>query len=567
MIHLRPYQEAARQANLDLWNDGTLSILDVLATGCGKTEIFLATLEAEFLAGRMTRALIIAHREELIAQPVERIKKNWKGLPTPGVVMGSINESNAQIVVATVQTLKNQKRLDDILRHGTFSHLIIDEAHHGVATTYTKVVDRLRMWNSELRVLGVTATPKRTDKSGLSKIFDKVAYRVGITDAVKFGALVPFTAMAAEIPVSLDSIDTSGNGDDSDWNQEQLGAVLACSNVEELVIETWRKYASGRPTIAFTASVAQAVRLASAFKAAGLAFEAVSAETDKTFRRQVVEDLKSGKIQGIVNCAIFTEGTDIPNVSCILQVKPTKSDSLYCQMVGRGLRLFPGKSDALIIDFVPADARDMVMAADLLGKPKAQRKRESKAREKGVILDVFGIDSEGNGIDGDPDEIITRVLDYFSGSHLAWTFDGGLASVTAGYGKTIAVVLPQQARIEAADKIKAAGQWNPKWDTEYEKICSYQVFSIVDGVPELLGNEDSWDSANIIAEEWMTVYGSDQVLSKKKSKWRNDPAKPKQVELCRKLKVWQDGMSSGQAAQAITHALAKSCLKKNGILK
>lgn len=567
MIHLRPYQEEARQANIKLWGDGVYSIMDILATGCGKTEIFLATLESEFLAGRMKRALILAHREELIDQPVERIRKNWKKLPNPGIVRGALNEIDAQIVVATVQTLKNSKRLDDLVNKGVFSHLIIDEAHHGAATSYQRIVDKLRFWNPELRILGVTATPKRADKLGLSDVFEKVAYRVGIVDAVKYGALVPFTAMAAEVPVSIESVSTSGSGDDADWNHEQLGAVLGCDNVEELIIETWKKYAINRPTIAFTASVSQAVRLANAFKSAGFQFEAVSATTDKDVRRQVVEDLKAGKIHGIVNCAIFTEGTDIPNVSCILQVKPTKSDSLYCQMIGRGLRLFPGKADALIIDFIPADARDMVMAGDLTGKPKSQRKRESSARSKGVILDVFGIDSEGNGIDGDPDEIVTRILDYFSGSHLAWTFDGGLATVSAGIGKSLAVVMPQQARIAIADQLKADGKWNTKWDAEYEKISSYQVFAIVGGKPELLSIEDSWESANVVSEEWMALYSTEQTLSKRKSKWRSNPAQPKQADLCRKLKVWKDGMTSGQAAQAITHALSMVCLRKNNIVK
>ena len=116
-----------------------------------------------------------------------------------------------------------------------------------------------------------------------------------------------------------------------------------------------------------------------------------------------------------------------------------------CQMAGRVLRTWPGKNAALIFDFVPHDARDMRLSGDLLeGKPREQRKKEQKAAEEGAILDVFGIDREGRGIDGDPDEVIMRVLDYFSASHLAWTTDGMIATTSVSADYTLAILLPEE---------------------------------------------------------------------------------------------------------------------------
>ena len=141
-ITLRPYQIEARDATLSAWQSGDSSVIGVAATGLGKTEILLSVLAAERASGNLSRAVILAHRKELIEQPRDRIARNWSDqLPVPGVVMGGQNDASAEIVCATVQTLSRERRMRDVLQHGAISHLIIDEAHHAAADGYGAVVD------------------------------------------------------------------------------------------------------------------------------------------------------------------------------------------------------------------------------------------------------------------------------------------------------------------------------------------------------------------------------------------------------------------------------------------
>lgn len=562
MINLRSYQIEARDAVLTEWNNGTQSTMVAMATGTGKTETFLSVLAAEHEAGRLQRALILAHRKELIEQPFNRIARNWShALPRAGIVMAEFNQMRAPIVIATVQTLQN--RLPGVLRHGAFSHVIVDECHHAIAPTYLHVIHCLKEANPDLRILGVTATPKRTDKSGLRKVFQNVAYRVSIKDAIsKLKCLSPFMALAIQLPVDISEVDDTGG----DYNEEQLGNILKVENAEEIVIDTWRKHAAGRQTMGFTASVAQAESLAEAFNAAGIPTGWASGNTSKQDREGVVNRYRSGQIQVLINCALWTEGVDIPETSCILMVRPTKSDSVYVQAIGRGLRLAPGKTDCLILDYVPRGGRDLVLAGDLLGKPKEQRKAEQKAEEDGVILSAFGFTCEGQGIDGDPDQVIVTALDLFARqSDLRWTFDGQVSTVSAGDKLSVAIVAPQKERLAKANALKEQGVWSDAWQALYEQIQRYHVYA-VNGSVQALGLADDWPGALEVAEGWIGQNG-DTMLAGKSKLWRVQPASEKQVGLARQLRVYRDGMSRGEAAQAITHKLTVNALRKGGVVK
>ena len=343
MITLREYQEKARDAVLAEWDAGTKATLVAAATGTGKTEMFLSILAAEQERGKLGRAIIIAHRQELIYQPVERIMQNWPELAPAGIVMAGQNEVGARVIVATVQTLASNGRIDQILKAGPVSHLVTDEAHHATSPTFLEVIKRLREANPALRILGVTATPRRTDGEGLKKVFESVAYRISIRDAIKLGALVPFTAVAIELPVSLADVPEAGDG----WDDEATGTVLSATNAQEIIIDSWKKYADNRQTIAFTASVAQAHSLARAFNEAGVPAAAADGTTHTDIRREILSGFKRGEYKILVNCFLFVEGVDLPETACILQIKPTKSDLTYVQMAGRGLRLAPGKTDCI----------------------------------------------------------------------------------------------------------------------------------------------------------------------------------------------------------------------------
>jgi len=551
-IVLRPYQEQARDAVLAEWAKGTLSTLLAMATGVGKTETFCATLDAEASAGRLGRALILAHRRELVQQPVGRIGRSWPSLQPAGIVMGDTDECMARTVVATVQTLGNGRRLNRILRAGPISHIVIDEAHHAPAQGYTRLLDAIRAVCPDVRLLGVTATPKRADRAGLSRVFGSVAFRFGIKEAIRAGALCPFRAVGVELPVSFRGVKATGEG----WDDEQAGDLLAVANVEEVVVETWKKHATGRPTMAFTASVKQAYSLAEAFRQAGLRAEAADGTSDDARRRDVLDRFKAGQVDVLCNAMLWTEGLDVPQISCLLQVRPTRSDSCYVQMAGRALRLAPGKQDALILDFLPRDARDLRLAGDLLGKPREVRKAQARAAEAGVVLESFGVLGDGSSIDADPDQVQLRVLDYLSNAALAWTFDGRVASATAGEKAYLGVLLPDQEAMAKAAQVRASGLWRSGYDRRYQEVCSYHVFALEGAKRTRLGMVTTWEDAIALAETWAEAHAED-VLSSRKTAWRLAPATEGQTAILRRFGAWREGMSKGEASQAIAHSIVR----------
>ncbi len=564
MIKLRPYQREARDAVLAEWEKGKSTLL-AMSTGTGKTETFLSVLAAEHEAGHLDRALVIAHRRELIYQPVERINKHWQDqLPRPGIVMADQDQVNADLVIATVQTLGSEKRRNRVLKAGAFSHVVVDECHHSTAKSYLDLIETLRDARPDLRLLGVTATPKRTDQDGLVRVFNSVAYRVSIRDAItRYQALVPFTAIGVQLPVSFANVREVGDG----FEAEAAGDVLSAQNALEIIIETWKKHASNRPTIAFTASVAQARALCLAFDAEGIAAEWAYADTPKDKREAILSRYRAGETRVLVNCMLWTEGVDLPATSCVLMARPTKSDLIYVQCVGRGLRLAPGKADCLILDFVPQDVRDVRLAGDLLGKPREVRKAEDKAKKSGVILECFAMNEDGDGIDADPDEVHLKVLDYFGASRLAWTFDGGVASVSIDKMQSLAVVLPDQARIEKANELRQRGLWQEAYDQIFEQVSNFQVFVINGQRVDQLGRESDWEGASYLAQDYADQYG-EGILADRSKKWRSQPASAGQTSFMSKLGIpIQPEISKGQAAQAITHQLVLNTLKRAGVIR
>lgn len=559
MITLRPYQQQARDAAINAWNDGKLNVLIPSPTGSGKTEIGLAVLAKEVGLHKRDRALWIAHRRELIFQPRDRAIAHWETLPRPGVVMAGDNECAARFVIATVQTLAAKGRLEAILEHGPITHLVTDEAHHSVSKTYVDIYKVLRYANPDLRHLGLTATPKRTDGDGLSAVFDAVPYRIKLKDLIRRGHLAPFVTFGCSLPVSFDEVKSNRDG----WSNDEAGDILSARNVEEIVISKWKEHAVDRPTIAFTASVAQAHSLAQHFREAGFSFEALDGTTKKRIRADILARFKAGELQGVVNCAVLTEGFDAPHASCLLQVRPTKSDLVYMQMAGRVLRIAPGKENALILDFCPADARDMVMGGDLLGKPRKQRKAEEKAEQQGII-GACGINRDGEGIDGDPDKVIMQMLDYMSMSSLSWYVEGLLASASIGEKRSLAVVLADDVRKAKADELKAAGQWNEAWDRVYDEVSKFHLVLIESYKAHLLGAFESWEDASCAADEWVEENGTTGTLAKKSARWRGLDATDKQKALLVKFKVWDTlkRQDRGTAAKAITHFFASRALHK-----
>ena len=241
--------------------------------------VFVPRLRAEPLvddavaAAPDARIVVIAHRRELIYQPIRRAEAMYPHLALKmGVVMASRRDCSAQIIIATVQSLVsgNCQRVKEIVQFGDIDYLICDESHRLVASTYLKVLEAM----GEPKMLGCTATPKRTDNVGLGTVLKKLSYRYSIQQAIREGALVPFNALGFTLPFEAQAQDLEP-GEEGEPEDQSLGQLLSADNILEIVFEKWSELAANRKTIGFTASVAQAHATAAYFCSRGIKAEAI----------------------------------------------------------------------------------------------------------------------------------------------------------------------------------------------------------------------------------------------------------------------------------------------------
>lgn len=559
MFTLRDYQGEAVRNILADWRDGFRRVLLMAATGTGKTVMFLEVLHRVISDPLFTRALIIAHTEELIFQPQERAMEMYPHLGLKmGTVMGAADNYSAQIVVGTVQTLSQNGRMGKILAAGPISHVIIDEAHHAIADSYQAVLSQL----DDPFVLGCTATPKRTDKVGLGTYFQKVAYKITIQDAIRAGALVPFTPFGFSLPITVPD---NWKAPEGDGENRKLGQLLSAENVLEIVFNKWQEFAGNRQTIIFTASVAQAHTQAAYFSEMGIPAKAVDGSTKKEERRAILKAFKAGELRVLANCQVLTEGFDAPETSCVVMAAPTGSDLVYVQRLGRGLRTAPGKEDCLVLDFAPTNARNLIFAGDVLeGVPKQVREQAERADAAGILFEGgFTVDKTGQVGFVDPFDVTAKVLDYLGKHHLAWTFDGHAATTTVNETTTLCIMVPDRERIEKADEVRRTKGLNDRSKRVLDWISSYRVYSIIRPKTEkgygrstvtLQTEASTFDEAKRFCDE---KWGDEaDRIGEKAQKWRKSPASNAQVKLLGNLGIESQSLTKGQAAQKITHALA-----------
>jgi ATP-dependent helicase IRC3 len=354
-LPLRPYQTEALHAIAEAEQRGITRLLIALPTGTGKTVIF-----CHFIRQRPGRALVLAHRDELISQAADKFRLVDPELEL-GIVKAQRNELHAAVVLASVQTLSRPRRLAQI---GTdFTTVVCDEAHHCAAPTYTRVCEHLGCFDDGPLLLGVTATPERHDKhTPLGHVFQEIVYSKTILDMIP-EYLSDLRAKQITLQADFSQLHTRHG----DFIDDEVEEMLLEADAPRHVAAAYLEHAHGRKALIFTPTVALAYAMVDAFKAAGMtAIEALDGTTPLDERRAILRRLRTGETAVVANCAVLTEGFDEPSIDCIIISRPTKSRPLYIQMVGRGTRKFPGKDDCLILDVVGVTARhDLITVAEL----------------------------------------------------------------------------------------------------------------------------------------------------------------------------------------------------------
>ncbi|MHB1525034.1 MAG: DEAD/DEAH box helicase [Candidatus Dormibacteria bacterium] len=358
-LPLRGYQEEALLAIRRATERGLTRQLVCLPTGTGKTVVF-----AHLARERRGRVLILAHREELIRQAVSKLHA-VDGRMTVGVALERRPRGTPppRILVGSVQALSQPRRLAKGVPH--FRTIVVDEAHHGPAPSYQRLLAALGAFEDgpdAPLVVGFTATPSREDNRRLSETWQRVVYRKTLVDMISAGFLCDLRALEVRLDTDFGLLKLSHG----DFDQNAAGAMLQAAGAPALIAAAYDEHARSRQGLVFAPTVALAEEFAIAFREHGISAGVVSGKTPTKQRRQIISDFMSCRIKVLVNCGVLTEGFDAPEVSCVVIARPTKSKSLYVQMIGRGTRVHPAKSDCLVLDVAGATRNhDLMTSASL----------------------------------------------------------------------------------------------------------------------------------------------------------------------------------------------------------
>lgn len=333
-MKLRPYQIDFVKSILQEYSNGVHGVIGEMPTGSGKT-ICMSRL-AKWFVSRDRNVLILVHRDELVKQTSSKLAA--MGVPH-GIVASKMHnpDARAMVQVAMVQTIV--RRLDRIKRD--FGLIIVDEAHLGAAKSYLSIIER---WPEAFR-LGLSATPYRTDKKGLSVIGTSLIKGPSIRDLISAGSLVKFRTIGVDI-ASLAGLKII-NGE---YDRESQSKILSRPHVVGKVVENYKLYANGRSALVFAASREHSKRLYLEFRNQNIRAYHIDGETPYEIREKAIRMLEQGKIKVLCNYGCLTEGFDSTIVSAIIVARKTASPALWKQMVGRGMRTHPGKENCMIID-------------------------------------------------------------------------------------------------------------------------------------------------------------------------------------------------------------------------
>lgn len=420
-IKLRDYQTEAVGAALDSIDGGLHSPAEVLPTGAGKTVVFAGVI-SEWL-GRpqlaRSRVIVLAHRTELIEQAADKIRSVAPRLQV-GIVKAERNETLAQVIVASVQTLASKARRDMIR---DVSMIVVDECHHAAAPTYRAVLNHYRVGEPGGAVaLGVTATLSRGDGKALGDVWQDVVYERSIAQMVRDQWLV----RPRGIRVWVDDFDLSRvRSSRGDYSEGDLGRAIIESQVPEAVAKALTEHALRMPTIVFAPTVASADAIREAVEAAGFTTGLVHGAMPPDERRATLDAFRQRALQVLCNCMVLTEGTDLPLAECCVIARPTKHHGLYIQMAGRVLRPSPGKTGALILDVVGASQKHSLQAhVELFGEAlddDETKAAKAKAEEGLIDLDeMLDGDAAPEGRHYGIGALVSEEIDLFHSAESAW---------------------------------------------------------------------------------------------------------------------------------------------------
>lgn len=383
-MELRPYQQEAKTAVFEQWEQGFKRTLVVLPTGCGKTIVFAKITEECVRKGE--RVLILAHRGELLEQASDKLFKATGLKSSVEKAENSCLDSWYRVTVGSVQTLMREKRLQQF-DESYFDTIIIDEAHHCISDSYQRIIN----YFSDAHILGVTATPDRGDMKNLGSVFDSLAYEYTLPKAIKEGYLSPIKAVTIPLKLDLSGVATQAG----DFKASDIDTALDPYLYQ--IAKEMKNYCKNRKTVVFLPLVKTSKKFRNILNENGFRAAEVNGESED--RAEVLSDFDRGKYNVLCNSMLLTEGWDCPSVDCVIVLRPTKVRGLYCQMVGRGTRLCEGKKDLLLLDFLwHTERHELCRPAHLICESEevAKKMTENLADKAGCEIDIEEAEQQAN---------------------------------------------------------------------------------------------------------------------------------------------------------------------------
>ncbi len=526
MSALRPYQSEALDALVKGWHTGGQRLGVSLPTGVGKTHIMahLTKREAEQHAGTPGRVMLLLHRDTLVEQTVAKLRGTLDPLTSVGVLKAERNELGADVIVASVHSLRSERRLAQL---PPIKMCVVDEAHVSVSPTYRRVFDRIGAFDDGARLAGFTATWTRSDALGLGDVWQEVVYHKTIQWAVRNGHLVKPRGVRVGVGVDTSGVKTSRTT--GDFAEGDLERVVMLEEIRDAVVAGVQRHGAGRPGVLFAPTVDSARYFAEGLEAAGITTAEIIHSTSPTLRRARFAAHRDGSIRVLVTCTALAEGWDAPHCSLGILCRPTKHEGLFVQMAGRLLRPWPGKTDALLLDAVGAT---------------------TDVHLRNVIdLSVTSETTTGEPVEEDPDAEPTDPLnrdrkarvrqhdtevELFAGTQVQWlTSPVGVPFVPVGDG-LVFIVEGQTGWCvgQAASRLDDYGRPSGRW------------------VAEGLSQEDALTLASDHAE------CEGEHLARRSSRWRVGPPSEKQIAAALRMGIVTEGLTRGQVSDRMSQIFA-----------
>ncbi len=534
MFTLRPYQQEALDTIIQSESNGISKQLVVLPTGAGKTVIFS---HLPIVRPNSTPMLVLAHREELLHQAKSKIEASNPNLVVE-IEQAENYANHVDVVVASVATL-GRNNSDRIKRFPKeyFNSIIIDEAHHAAAPSYRRVLDH---FDSNF-VLGVTATPQRSDSTRLIDVFQEIVYYKTIQDLIEQGYLTRLVGYRIKTNTDLTSVEVN----DGDFIQSQLEDAVNNPVRNATIVASYLELCKERKTIIFAAGVQHAKDLALSFKKANVDSQVILGETSSEDRRTILQNFKNGTVPVLINVGVLTEGFDEPSVQAIILARPTKSNLLYTQIVGRGTRIDDNKDNCIIVDIsdttkgkkpiglptllgLPPDFD--LNGQDLLEVAKAYKELEYKSPTRAMqCMSPDDIQLQFNQVNlfmpVPPNQV---VLQY---SKLIWTeMSENMFRLTINDSESLTIY---------EDTL---GRWTVEYYSNYKKH------------KQILGHTNDMREAFASSDAWIQEHRSSSLaLLDSNAAWRSDSPTPAQAKALKRIGIAvTNEMTKGMASQILS---------------